>query len=243
MKVIAINSSPNMEKGNTALILNPFLDGLREAGAEVNLFYTGNMIIEPCRACTEDTSFESGGICLCNDDMNRLYPHFRDADLWVFASPNYINGITGSLKNVLDRLEPLFTSRIEIDGIDKDNFEPKKDGRVVLVSTCDLWGLDNFDQMIDQIKAISGLFSREFAGALLRPHSGAVNAFSDMPDRVNDIFDSAKKAGKEFPNKRKIDENLQSIVSKTLISKDSFIQEINHFINSRYEGMYFNRGK
>ena len=37
MKVIAFNSSPRMDKGNTALILNPFLEGMREAGAEVEL--------------------------------------------------------------------------------------------------------------------------------------------------------------------------------------------------------------
>jgi multimeric flavodoxin WrbA len=40
MKVLAINSSPRMDKGNTALILNPFLEGMKEAGAEVDLFYT-----------------------------------------------------------------------------------------------------------------------------------------------------------------------------------------------------------
>ena len=40
MKVIAINSSPNMDKGNTAAILNPFLDGMKEAGAEVELYFT-----------------------------------------------------------------------------------------------------------------------------------------------------------------------------------------------------------
>jgi hypothetical protein len=34
VKVIAINSSPNMGKGNTALVLDPFLEGMREAGAE-----------------------------------------------------------------------------------------------------------------------------------------------------------------------------------------------------------------
>ena len=34
MKVAAINSSPMTGKGNTARILDPFLEGMRGAGAE-----------------------------------------------------------------------------------------------------------------------------------------------------------------------------------------------------------------
>ncbi len=47
MKVLAINSSPKMDKGNTAMILNPFLEEMREAGAEVELFYTRKLNIKP----------------------------------------------------------------------------------------------------------------------------------------------------------------------------------------------------
>ncbi|GAH36327.1 unnamed protein product, partial [marine sediment metagenome] len=30
VKVIVINGSPSMDEGNTALILNPFLEGMKE---------------------------------------------------------------------------------------------------------------------------------------------------------------------------------------------------------------------
>ncbi len=36
MKVVVFNSSPKMEKGDTALILTPFLEGLQSAGADVD---------------------------------------------------------------------------------------------------------------------------------------------------------------------------------------------------------------
>jgi len=36
-----------MDKGNTALILNPFLEGMREAAVEVELFYTRKLNINP----------------------------------------------------------------------------------------------------------------------------------------------------------------------------------------------------
>ena len=39
MKAISVNASPNMGKGNTALLLDPFLEGLRKEGAEVGLLY------------------------------------------------------------------------------------------------------------------------------------------------------------------------------------------------------------
>jgi len=39
MKVIAVNGSPRMEKGYTALILTPFIQGMVDAGSEVEFFY------------------------------------------------------------------------------------------------------------------------------------------------------------------------------------------------------------
>jgi len=48
MHVVATNSSPRMEKGNTALIMNPFLEGMKEAGVQVELVYSKELSIQPC---------------------------------------------------------------------------------------------------------------------------------------------------------------------------------------------------
>lgn len=45
MKAIAINASQMMDKGNTAAILTHFLDGMREAGAEVEVYCTKQLAI------------------------------------------------------------------------------------------------------------------------------------------------------------------------------------------------------
>jgi len=39
MKALALNGSPHVDKGNTELVLTPFLEGLEEEGVEVELFY------------------------------------------------------------------------------------------------------------------------------------------------------------------------------------------------------------
>ena len=48
-RIVAVNGSPKMEKGNTELIMRAFLDGAKDAGAEVEVLYAKRMKIEPCR--------------------------------------------------------------------------------------------------------------------------------------------------------------------------------------------------
>jgi multimeric flavodoxin WrbA len=74
MKVLAINSSPKMGKGNTALILTPFLEGMSDAGAEVELFYTQKLNIKPCTG-EYNCLLKTPGSCYQNDDMQMLYPN------------------------------------------------------------------------------------------------------------------------------------------------------------------------
>ena len=73
MKVVAINGSPKMDKGSTALILEPLLEGMREMGAEVELFCTKKLKINPCQGGFR-CSTETQGECFQKDDMQMLHP-------------------------------------------------------------------------------------------------------------------------------------------------------------------------
>jgi len=48
MNVLAINGSPHLDDGNTAMILSPFLDEMKETGANVELFCTRKLKFGPC---------------------------------------------------------------------------------------------------------------------------------------------------------------------------------------------------
>ncbi|MDR3587635.1 MAG: flavodoxin family protein [Desulfosporosinus sp.] len=193
MKVIAINSSPKMGEGNTALVLNPFVEGMREAGAEVELFYTKKLKINPCHG-DYNCWFKTPGKCFQKDDMEMVISRMADADVWVFATPIFVDGMSGPMKNFLDRLIPLILPfyRLNDGHCRHPRGEGTKSGKIVLVSNCGFWEIDNFDPLLAHMKAIAKNFDREFAGALLRPHGTAIRRLIKGNIPIDDIFDAAK---------------------------------------------------
>ena len=215
MKVLAINGSPHTGEGNTAMILNPFLEGMQEAGADVDLFYTRKLKIGPCNG---DMScwFVNPGTCGQKDDMQMLLPKFKEADVIVWASPVYYSGVTGPLKNLMDRQLPL-----HIEGE-----MGSKRQKIVLVSTCGAWEVSMFDPLLLQMRA---LYSRpegssDFAGALLRPMADGMKEMIKAGETglVEGVFRAAKEAGRQLAKEGKISEELQKEVAKELMPRDAY---------------------
>jgi multimeric flavodoxin WrbA len=230
MNVLAINGSPHMDDGNTAMILNPFLEGMKEAGANVELFYTRKLKIGPCNG---DMScwFKNPGKCGQNDDMQMLLPKFKEADVIVWASPVYYAGITGPLKNLMDRQLPLFM---------QSNAGSKKQ-KIVLVSTCGAWELSMFDPLLSQMKA---LYSQpeensEFVGALLRPMADGIKEMIKAGEtrQVDEIIQAAREAGRQLVKDGRISEDLQKKVSKQLMPQDAYYKAFQEMINQAKKSM------
>ena len=229
MKVLAFNCCMKTEHADTAKILNPFLDGMKEAGAEVELIYTSTLNINPCKACTSDPTYISDGNCDCNDDMKELYPKFKASNIWVFATPSINNHVPAHFKNLLDRMEPLFNIDFERTNGDSE-YLINSNGKIALVSTSSAWNLDNFNLIIEHFESLSQLFNKEFLPPLLRPHSGILNTFRKFNIPAIDIFRAAKDAGRELVSTGRIPEELLKTISRDLAPKDSFIEEINGLV-------------
>lgn len=101
MKILGINGSPRGSKSQTLRLLNAVLDGARSAGAEVDYVDVCKLRIEYCNGCT--VCYERGE-CVRKDDFSGLYRKMLESDGIVFASPNYINSVTGQIKTLLDRM-------------------------------------------------------------------------------------------------------------------------------------------
>jgi len=232
MKVIAFNSSPRMDKGNTARILDPFLDGMKEAGANVELFYVKKMKIKPCQGelhCWLVTP----GVCFQKDDMNELYPKVAQADIVVYATPVYVDGVSGLMKMLMDRMVPLVQPFIELrDGHCRHPLreDGKTRGKVVLVSNCGFWEKDNFDPLIVHMKAACKNMNRDFAGALLRPHGPAMSIMLEMGLPLDEVFDAAREAGKQLIRDGKMKQETLDSIGRELMPLDVYLAGANqHF--------------
>jgi multimeric flavodoxin WrbA len=228
MKVLAINSSPNMDQGNTAEILKPFLEGMEEAGAEVEVLYTRKLNIKPCLG-EFHCWLKTPGKCFQKDDMAEVLPKLAQADIWVLATPVYVDGVTGPMKKLLDRGIPLVEPFFELrDGHCRHpRREGTKSGKLVLVSNCGFWEIDNFDPMVAHVKAACKNMDREFAGALLRPQGGAIRAMREMGAPIGDILEAAKEAGRQLVKEGKMSPKTLETVSRELMPLEMYVQIAN----------------
>jgi FMN-dependent NADH-azoreductase len=231
MKVVAINGSPHRDEGNTALILNPFLRGMEEAGAEINVFYTDKLNIEICRG-DYHCWFKEPGKCFLGDDMDKLLPEIAGAQILVLATPVYVDGMTGPLKNLLDRIIPIGHPIMELrEGHSRHSDRlGLRNGKIVLVSNCGFWERDNFDPLLLHVRAIGKNLGREFAGALLRPHGPALRGMMKQGMPVDDVLGAAREAGRQLVTDGHMSTDTLNIVSRELLTRQEYVDTANRKI-------------
>jgi multimeric flavodoxin WrbA len=155
-KAIAINGSPKMQKGNTGLVLDSFIQGMQDGGCEVELLYASRLKVKPC-ACGEMYCWSKvPGECCIADTMQLVYPKLKAVEILVLATPVYIP-LPGDMQNFMNRLVPLINPRLEFrEGRTRAKFRADVEiKKMVLVSTSSWWELENFGTVVRIVEQIA----------------------------------------------------------------------------------------
>lgn len=87
------------------------------------------------------------------------------------------------------------------------------------------------------MKAICKNTSAEFAGALLCPHGGAVQAMLEMGAPIGDIFEAAKEVGRQLVKEQKMSPETLDIVSRDLLPREMYIQMANQYFQQSLDAL------
>lgn len=105
-KVLIITSSLR-KGGNSDSLAESFANGAKKNGNEVELISLADKTIGFCKGCLACGKTQK---CVINDDAVEIVEKMKGADVIAFATPVYYYSVSGQLKTMLDRANPLFTT-------------------------------------------------------------------------------------------------------------------------------------
>lgn len=105
MNILVLNGSPH-PNGNTAAMVEAFVEGAKENGHNITVVPVFQKSIAGCLAC-EYCRTKGEGKCIQQDDMQEVYPILEAAEMIVLASPVYYHSFTGQLQCAINRIYAL----------------------------------------------------------------------------------------------------------------------------------------
>ncbi len=232
IRVAAINGSPRAEKGYTAMLMDPLIQGMRDAGAEVNIFYAKRFKVKPCTG-EMHCWYRKPGKCYIRDDMQKVYPVLREADILVLATPVYIP-LPGEMQNIMNRMCPLVIPELQTrDRRTRARFrDDVKIKKVALVATGAWWEKENLDTVVCIAREFAEDASVEFAGAVLRPHAFLMKPKGELTKEGARILTMVRQAGRELVEKGKIAKKTLDLIARPLADREELLQRYNRAVKS-----------
>ena len=101
-----VSTSPR-KGSNSDRLADEFARGAQESGNEVEKVSLAGKDIQFCRGCFACQKTQR---CVIRDDADAIEQKMEHADVLVFATPIYYYEMSGQMKTMLDRGNPLFTT-------------------------------------------------------------------------------------------------------------------------------------
>ncbi|MFC1992983.1 flavodoxin family protein [Chloroflexota bacterium] len=229
MKITVFNGSPRGAKGNTNIVVEEFLAGAIESGAEVENIFLVKKSIKHCLACY-DCWEKTLGECVLKDDMKDLLPKFIGSDIAVFATPVYIDIVSGAMKDFMDRLIPVLSPYFEKDekGECRHRIRYEKYPKIMVISSCGYPEQSHFQVLSLLFRRMARNFHSEVVAEIFRSSGGALRSKSLVREPVIRRYKQLlRRAGREVAANSRLSEETAAELGKPIISVDQFIERAN----------------
>jgi putative sterol carrier protein/putative NADPH-quinone reductase len=233
MKILAVNGSPRGAKGNTERILQPFLEGAREAGAETEVVYLKDKQITYCLGCFTCWT-KTPGVCAHQDDMPALLEKIRRADIVVYATPLYIFTVTAQMKAFMDRHLPLLSPYIIKQGdqfIHPMRYEEDWPKKMVLISNCGFPERHHFSALVETFRCFTSGPNSEMVATILCA-AGELLRQPALQESLQWYIEAARRAGREVVEQGRITAETQEVLDRPLADPAAYSQMANAYWDS-----------
>jgi hypothetical protein len=222
MQVLALNGSARGGKGVTARLLAALAQGLEQGGAQVRVLEVAKLQVAPCRACLK-CMLKTPGVCAQDDDMGRIYPALKAADLLVLAAPVYTDNMSAQLKAVIDRciscMQPFLVRGPDLRVRHPLNWSMPRD--MLLLSTSSFPEPETFAPLIATFRAQAANFHSRSVGELCLPGSLALQM---QPQRLEAHLELLTSAGQHLAQDGQIPLPLSMRINRPPLSLDEYLE-------------------
>ena len=109
-KVLVISTSLRT-KSNSDILTERLIEGAKKAGNDVEHISLKGKTIKFCIGCLACQKTQK---CIRKGDAIEIAEKVKNAETLVFATPIYYYEMSGQMKTLLDRLNPLFYDRLSV---------------------------------------------------------------------------------------------------------------------------------
>lgn len=229
MKIVALNGSPRGKNAHTHVMVEEFLAGAKEAGAEVENVLLAEKSVAHCRGCFACWR-ATPGVCVIEDDMADLLEKLREADVVVYATPLYTDVVSGLMKDFMDRSIPLLDPHFAGDGSGETR-HPLRYGtfpKMVVISNCGFPEQSHFQVLSLLFRRVARNFHSEVIAEIYRGVGGLLKADAEeLQPLIAGYKSLLRKAGREVVENLALSDDTREEMQRPLVPPDAYVERTN----------------
>jgi multimeric flavodoxin WrbA len=210
-------------------MVGKFLDGAKKSGAETREILLAEKRIAHCRGCFSCWVLTPGK-CAIDDDMAWLIREFSESDIAVFATPLYVDNVSGTMKDFMDRLIPVLDPHAETgpNGETRHFLRNGKSPKIVVISNSGFPEQSHFHVL----RLLFGRVARNLQSEVIAEiYRGAGPLLKSAPPglegEVGDYMSLLETAGMETSRDGRLSQKTKDLLEKPLMPAGNYLALLN----------------